>query len=112
MSAISALISLARRVVESVKAELMKQLNVVEEQAHAPIQAMVQQVVGGVWKGEGANAFVEEVSGLVIPGVKQTSDHILRTHRNIDYAVDVIDRADEEVSRMAQALGDVFGGIY
>ncbi len=62
MSILSILLKLARQVVESVMGQLMQQFNVVQEQAMSPMKAMVDQVVGGVWVGDGADAFVEEVS--------------------------------------------------
>ena len=40
------------------------------------MRAMVQAVTGGIWVGNGANAFVEEVSSLMIPGVGQVMSHV------------------------------------
>lgn len=107
-----ALLRLARQVVQGVLSQLMQQLNIVRESALAPMRAIVQQVVGGVWKGDGANAFVEEVSSLMIPGVGQVADHITIMHQNLQRAVDVIDRADQQVHSKANSLGDIFGAIY
>jgi hypothetical protein len=112
MSIFGALLRFARRVVEGVRGQLTQQLNVVEEMARAPIQAMVQQVVGGIWIGDGANAFVEEVSSLIIPGINQASDYMMRFDRNIQNAIDVMDRADEQVNSLVNGLGDLFDAIY
>lgn len=113
MSAITrALIRLARRVVEGVLSQLTSQLNIVQEMALAPMRAMVQAVVGGIWVGEGANAFVEEVSSLMIPGVGRVAEHIQIMQKNIQHAVDVIDRADEQVQAKINGLADLFGSIY
>jgi hypothetical protein len=46
-----ALIRFARRVVQNVLSQLMQQFNLVQEQAYSPMQAMVQQVMAGVWVG-------------------------------------------------------------
>jgi len=100
MSVRSALLRLARRVVENVMSQLMQNLNVVEEQSLNPMRTMVQSVVDGIWTGNGANAFVDEVSNMMIPGVGQVMDNIQRTHDNISHAVNVIDRADEEVNQL------------
>ncbi|NJN66785.1 MAG: hypothetical protein HC884_08745 [Chloroflexaceae bacterium] len=109
MSVRSVLIRMARSAVESALSQLMQQLNVVEEQALAPMRTMVQSVVGGIWIGEGANAFVEEVSSLVIPGVGEVGENITTMHTNVSSARDIIDRADEEVSRLVQSrLFDAF----
>lgn len=92
-----------RKVVEGVLSQLMQQLNVVQELAMAPMRAMIQQVVGGVWRGEGANAFVQEVSSLMIPGVGRVADTITTLNRNLQFAQNAIDRADEEVSKIVKS---------
>ncbi|MFN8455173.1 MAG: hypothetical protein U0401_10990 [Anaerolineae bacterium] len=107
-----ALIRLARKVVQGVMSSLMQQLNVVQEQALAPMRKMVQAVVGGIWIGDGANAFVEEVNSLVIPGVGQVGEHISTVHKNLQHACDVIDQADAQVTSKVNGLADIFGGIY
>lgn len=107
-----ALIRMARQVVRNVTSQLTQQLNIVQNQAMQPMRAMVQQVMGGIWIGEGANAFVQEVSSLMIPGVGQVMEQISITTRNIDRAVDVIDEADKQVQGMVNSLNDVFSRIY
>lgn len=112
MSLRSMLIRFARQVVRNVMSQLTQQLNITEEQALNPMRSMVQEVVNGVWIGEGANAFVEEVSTLFIPGVGRVMETITTVNRNIEHAIDVIDRADEQVNATVNSLGDLFGGVY
>jgi len=107
-----ALIRFARKVVEGIMSQLMQQLNIVQEQALSPMRLMVQQVMSGIWVGEGANAFVDEVSSLMIPGVGQVADHITIMHKNLQHACDVIDQADAAVQGKVNGLADVFDGIY
>ncbi|MBK8051549.1 MAG: hypothetical protein IPK16_33355 [Anaerolineales bacterium] len=102
---------MARKILENVLSGLMQQLNIVQDQALAPMRAMVQQVVGGIWIGQGANAFVEEVSSLMIPGVGQVMDHITFMSSNLQRAMDIIDDADKQAQSMASSLGDTFGNI-
>jgi hypothetical protein len=100
---------MARSALESALSQLMQQFNVVEEQALTPMRAMVQSVVGGIWIGQGANAFVDEVSSLMIPGVGEVGENITTMHNNLTSARDIIDRADEEVDRLVQSrLFDAF----
>jgi uncharacterized protein YukE len=106
------LIRIARQVVQNVLSGLMKQLNVVQEQAHAPMQQMVQQVTGGIWVGKGADAFVEEVSSLMMPGVGRIGEGINTYSRNIQNAMDVMDQADNQVSGIARGIGDIFSAIF
>jgi uncharacterized protein YukE len=109
---ISVLLRFARQVVQNVLSQLTQQFNIVQEQAYSPMQAMVQQVTDGVWVGKGADAFVEEVSGLMMPGVGKIGDGINVFSKNITNAMDVMDRADEQVSGMVNALGDIFDSIF
>jgi hypothetical protein len=104
------LIRLARKVLDNVLSQLMQQFNVVQDQALAPMRAFIQAVTGGVWIGNGANAFVEEVSSLMIPGVGRVSEQINTMHGNLGKARDIIDRADEEVDRLVKGrIFDSFG---
>lgn len=96
------LLRMARALVEQVIAQLAQQLNIVEDSALNPMRAMIQAVTGGIWIGAGANAFVEEVSNLVIPGVTHVGEHITTMSTNTQFARDVIDRADEEVDRLVK----------
>ncbi len=107
-----ALLRFARSMVQNALSQLTQQFNVVQQQAHRPMQMMVQQVVGGVWVGKGADAFVQEVSSLAMPKVDQIAQRITRTQKNIQFASDCIDRADEQVRTKVNALGDRFGAIY
>lgn len=104
------LMRLARSVLNNVLSQLTQQLNVVTEQALNPMRTMIQQVTDGVWVGEGANAFVEEVSSLMIPGVGKVGEHISTMSRNLQFARDTIERADEEVDRLVKGrIFDAFG---
>jgi uncharacterized protein YukE len=103
------LLRLARQVVEGVLSQLMQQLNVVQTMAMAPMRAIVQQVVGGVWRGDGANAFVSEVTSLMIPGVGRVADTITKLNSNIRFAQDTITQADQKVNRLIQSkITDTF----
>jgi hypothetical protein len=107
-----ALIRFARKVVQGILSQLMQQFNIVQEQALSPMRSMIQQVMGGVWVGEGADAFVEEVSGLMIPGVGRVADNINIMHTNLQHACDVIDQADAVVQGKINGLADIFDAIY
>jgi uncharacterized protein YukE len=60
-------------------------------------------VTNGVWVGEGANAFVEEVSSMMIPGVGRVADNITRISNNVRHAQDVIDQADTKVNQLVKS---------
>ena len=102
----------ARVVVQNVLSQLMKQFNIVRDQAYDPMQAMVQQVTDGVWVGKGADAFVEDVSSIMMPGVGKIGDGIDLFSKNIDNAITTMDAADDQVRGIVGSLGDLFGGIF
>jgi hypothetical protein len=109
MSVESMLLHMARKVVEQVLEKLSQLLNKVQDEAALPIRAAIQQVVNGVWVGRGADAFVDEVSNLVLPGIGRVGTSIQGLHTNVQSARDVIDRADEELNGLVDSrLNDAF----
>lgn len=107
-----ALMRLARKVLQGVLGQLAQQLNIVQDQALNPMRQMVQAVTDGIWVGEGANAFVEEVSSIMIPGVGQVAENITFMSSGIQFAMDVMDKADDAVNTKVNSLADVFDTIY
>lgn len=102
----------ARIVVQNVLSQLLKQFNIVREQAYDPMQAMIQQVTDGVWIGKGADAFVNDVSSIMMPGVGKIGDGIDLFSKNIDNAVVIMDAADQQVTGIVGSLGDLFSSIF
>lgn len=109
---IGKLLRFARQVVANVTAQLNQQFNVVEQMALDPVRAIIGQVTGGVWKGDGANKFVAELNRMMIPGVGRVGSQIRTLNNNLARAVTVMDQADAQVSSMAKGLGDIFGAIF
>lgn len=106
------LIRFARKVVEGVISQLMQQLDIVNEQALNPMRVIVDSITDEVWRGQGAEAFKEEVSSMMIPGVGKVANHINTMSSNIKFAIDVIDRADAEVNKKVLSLSDVFEAVF
>jgi uncharacterized protein YukE len=108
----SILMKFARKVVEHVMSQLTQQLRIVTDQAFNPMQMMVQQVQGGIWRGDGADRFVQEVSSMMMPNTQRVNDTITTLNNNIRFAMDRIDQADNKASTTFQQLGDVFSKIF
>jgi uncharacterized protein YukE len=106
------LLHFARKVVESVLNELKKILDDIRDWANDPIKAIIQTVTGGVWRGEGANAFVEELQKLVIPKVDHSCTCIQETHQHIQNAIQTLDQADTQARDKIIDLGDQFDRIW
>lgn len=103
------LMRLARKVLNGVLSQLKGLLSMVQDMAMAPMRQMIQQVTNGVWRGNGANAFVQDVSSKMIPGVEKVAATLTGMGNNLTFAQGVIDRADDEVSKLVKSkLTDVF----
>jgi uncharacterized protein YukE len=106
------LLRFARQLVQQVIQQEMQQIAKMEQAALQPMQSMIQQVVGGAWIGNGADAFVNDVTKMMIPGVQQINQGV-QTHANgISHAVDVIDKADRDVQKIATDVGQLFHGVF
>jgi uncharacterized protein YukE len=103
------LMRLARAVLGNILSQLTQQLNVVNEQGLDPMRAIIEQVTAGSWVGKGADAFVEEVSSLMIPGVGKVGEHISTMSQNLRSAQDTIEHADDQVGQLVEGgLSEVF----
>jgi uncharacterized protein YukE len=103
------IIRLARKILESVLSQLTQQFNVVQEQALAPVRAIIQQVVGGAWTGDGATAFTEELNSLMVPGVGRIGEAITSKIGKLNSARDRIDQADNEIRNLISSrIEDAF----
>ncbi len=47
--------------------QILQQVNIIQDAVTAPLRGLVQQVVGGIWKGDGSVRFVNEMTSEVIP---------------------------------------------
>jgi uncharacterized protein YukE len=108
---IAMLIRFAEQVVQTVLQQFTQQLNVVQEQAFNPMQAVVQQVTNGAWRGVGADAFVEEVSNLHMPGVGVIGDQIRTFQSNLQQAAEIMRDADKQANQAVRSMEELFGRI-
>jgi uncharacterized protein YukE len=109
---IASLIRMAFQVVSNVLSQLTQMNNLVEQGAMAPVKAIIGQVTGGSWKGDGADKFVQELSTMMVPGIGRVGSQITRLSGNLNRAVNVMNQADQQVNSLAKGLGDLFGGIF
>jgi uncharacterized protein YukE len=110
-SPISLLLRVAKMVLQQVMQGLGQQLNVVREQAAAPMQAAIEEVTGGVWRGVGADAFVEEVSSLELPGVGVIGDQIGSLASNLQRAQEIMEEADKKANQQVRSIDELFRRI-
>ncbi len=102
----------ARQIVGNIISQLTQQINIIQEQAAEPMQAMVQQVMDGVWTGQGADAFVAEITEFMIPDVNKIAEEINIFSGNVNSSISTMDAADAQVTGIVNSLGDLFDGIF
>lgn len=106
-------IKIAKQVVKGVQAGIMQQVNIVDTAVKAPVNAMIGQVVGGMWKGEGADAFVDVCKKLVLPEAESIMSTGRAMNTGIGAALDIMERADKQATGFLTDLsGSYFKVIY
>lgn len=105
------LLFIARSVLQMVLAALAKLVARIIEEVIKPMQDVVQMLSGenDVWRGAGANKFVEVVSSLLIPDARGSEDRITRLRTNLSTACDTIDQADADAEQMVR--GRLYDGF-
>jgi hypothetical protein len=106
------LIKIAKQVVKSVQQGILSQVNIVDVAVKAPVNAMIGQVVGGMWKGQGADAFVEVCKNLVLPETESIMATGKKMNSGIQQALDTMEAADKKATSMVNDLNGVFRGIF
>lgn len=105
MSLFDRLLRVARGVLDNtIIPGISKVLGNVLDDVLDPTKAIVGTVSGGeAWRGVGADAFVEQVSSEVIPRIQQVVDQVGSLNKNVQFARDTIDRADEDAERLIRS---------
>jgi len=112
MGLLSSLLRFARHVVHGVMNQINQQMNTIRESAMTPINQMVQQVTGGIWRGKGADAFVQEMQSEVLPAFANLLTGVGNTHNHINRATEIMNTADSNCASKVGSLVDVFRGIF
>ena len=112
MGLMSSLLRFARSVVQGVLNQVTQQVNIIQESAMNPINAMVQQVTNGIWRGKGADAFVQEMQSEVLPAFGNLLGGIGRTGTHINRAMEILHAADANGASKINSLVDVFRSIF
>lgn len=96
MFGIFAALNFARKIVESVMNTIMQQLKIVESAVEQPLQSVIQEILGGAWEGDDADAFVQDIQGSVLPLLADILGAIGGCSISINGAMDAIDKADSK----------------
>jgi hypothetical protein len=112
MSIICVLLRIARAVVENVIQVINAQVNMIADTVTDPLRQIVQAVIGGAWKGDGATRFAEEMNNEVIAEIANISGICTRHRDTIRTGMEIMTRAENQATSQAQQLNEVFSNIY
>lgn len=98
--------------VDGVMGMIRKLLNQVTSEITSPLRGMVQQVTGGIWKGDGSVRFVNEMNSLVIPALLSIVGVNTSFMGAIQKSMEVMRTAEKQATSKANELLDVFGSIF
>jgi uncharacterized protein YukE len=99
-------------VVDGVINQIMSQAKIVEEAVTSPLRGLVGQVTGGIWKGDGADKFVQEMTSEVIPMLVNIMNVNNTYSSAIRRSLDRMNQAEQQAAQAANTLMEVFGQIY
>jgi hypothetical protein len=106
------LLRFAAEQVENAMSQISQQSNVVEEQALNPTKAIAQTVLGGAWVGDGATAFVDELSNLMVPSFGSMLGDLGVFNGNIRQACELMNQADDAAQNLVHGIADQFSEIF
>jgi hypothetical protein len=98
--------------ISGIISSILSQFNFIQDLITAPLRGMISQVTSGMWTGDGANKFVNEMTSEVIPmlasiltggnafagGIKKSMEHM-----NVGF---------QSANNMAQGLFNEFNNIF
>lgn len=111
-NSINPLVKVAKSVINNVRGQLTQQTNLLDTAVKVPIQAMVKEVTGGIWIGDGADAFVEQCTKLFIPGTEGITSTVRTMNTGIGKALEIMETADSKSLNMVNDLDSAFRAIY
>lgn len=92
--------------------QVLQQVNVIQDSVTNPLKGIIGQVSGGIWKGDGANRFVDEMTNQVIPMLANIMTNNTNYANAIKKSQDRMAQAVQQATQAAQTLQDVFSNIF
>ena len=92
---------------------ILGQSGLLGQLVEAPIKAILSQVTGGgIWKGNGADKFVTDMSQNILPKLANLSQGNQNYGNSLQKAMDHMLQGFQQANSIAQGLFDVFNGIF
>jgi len=103
-----ALMAVAREILQGVISTINQQVQAILDQVTNPIKQMIQSVTNGIWRGNGADAFVDEMQSIMVPNLDSLGGTIGNIGSSCTKALDIIDQVDDTISGIIDGITDVF----
>jgi hypothetical protein len=98
--------------IDGIISSIMSQFNFIQDLITSPLKALVQQVTAGMWKGNGANKFVSEMTDMVIPAIAGLLTGTQNYANAIKKSEEHMLQAFQQANSFAQSLFDGFNSIF
>lgn len=101
--------------IDSVIGQITGIAGTIDDQVLSAITGFINQVGGGVWRGTGADAFVGEMSDVVMPEISNLIASLTGGGGfipGINNAINLIGELDDFISNIGNAIGDAFDSIF
>jgi uncharacterized protein YukE len=110
-SAFQRALKFARSVVESVVRDIGGLNTRIEQEVMNVLRQQIQEVVGGAWKGYGAEAFMETLDKQYIPRATRCIQGGVFVNTSVNTATQIITEADANVKTSVQQFADAINDI-
>lgn len=98
--------------VDGVMSKIRNLLSRVTQEITSPLRNMVNDVTGGIWKGDGADRFVNEMTSEVIPSLMAIVGVNTSFIGAVQKSMEAFRTAEKTATSKANDLLDVFGNIF
>jgi uncharacterized protein YukE len=109
---IGRIIRIARSIVRGIINQIKQQVNMIQNMVTSPLRTIVSEVTGGMWKGDGADRFVNEMTSEVIPALTNIANVNMSFGNQIEKALDRMDQAEQTAKNLVNPLHDLFSKIF
>lgn len=98
--------------INEIISSVLSQFNLIQDLITAPIRQMVSQIMSGMWKGDGAKRFTDEMTQEVIPMLASILTGGTNFANSIKKSQNHMLQGFQQATNMAQGLFDEFGKIF
>jgi hypothetical protein len=106
------LFKLVFKAVQGVQQQIMGQLRAMQDDVMSPIDRLVNEIMGGAWVGDDADAMVNEIRTTVIPMVQELIAAIGGINTGVGRSLDLFQSTDTQAAGRVDDLVGTFSSIF